>query len=92
MKKILSLIAAIVFTGSIMATEYYLTGYFVGWDDVCYDDYHFAPIPDTPGEYILRGIRLPAGGGIKAIKHLNAGHVVIYKNGVRYSTTGAILE
>ena len=78
MKKILSLIAAIVFTGSIMATEYYLTGYFVGWDDVCYDDYHFAPIPDTPGEYILRGIRLPAGGGIKVISPIEGSEDVTY--------------
>ena len=78
MKKILSLIAAILFTGSIMATEYYLTGSFVDWDDVCYDEYHFAPIPDTPGEYILRGIRLPAGGGIKVISPIEGSEGVTY--------------
>ena len=78
MKKFLSLFAAVVFTGSIMATEYYLTGYFVSWDDVCYDDYHFAPIPDTPGEYILRGIRLPAGGGIKVISPIEGSEDVTY--------------
>lgn len=78
MKKFFSFIAALLFAGSIMATEYYLTGYFVGWDDVCYDDYHFAPIPDTPGEYILRGIRLPAGGGIKVMSPIEGSEDVTY--------------
>ena len=78
MKKILSLIAAIVFTGSIMATEYYLTGSFVGWDDVCYDDYHFAPIPDTPGEYILRAIRIAAGDHIKVMSPIEGSEDVTF--------------
>ena len=78
MKKFFSLIAALLFAGSIMATEYYLTGYFVGWDDVCYDDYHFAPIPDDPNEYILRGIRLPAGGGIKVMSPIEGSEDVTY--------------
>ena len=78
MKKILSLFAAILFTGSIMATEYYLTGSFVDWDDVCYDDYHFAPIPDTPGEYILRGIRIAAGDRIKVMSPIEGSEDVTY--------------
>lgn len=78
MKKILSLIAAIVFTGSIMATDYYLYGGVSNWEEVCYEDLKFSPLPDTPGEYILRAIRIAAGDHIKVMSPIEGSEDVTF--------------
>ncbi len=78
MKKILSLFAAILFTGSIMATDYYLYGGVSNWEEVCYEDLKFSPLPDTPGEYILRAIRIAAGDHIKVMSPIEGSEDVTF--------------
>ena len=48
-------------------------------------DYYVAPDTETEAVQNIRTDR-------KAIKTLKAGHVVIYKNGVRYDATGAVIR
>ena len=78
MKKFFSLFAALLFAGSIMATDYYLFGGATDWEAVCYEELKFSPLPDTPGEYILRGIRIAAGDRIKVMSPIEGSDEVTY--------------
>ena len=78
MKKFFSFIAALLFAGSMTATDYYLFGGATDWQEVCYESLKFSPLPDTPGEYILRAIRIAAGDRIKVMSPIDGSEDVTY--------------